>query len=72
MKVFTICTDGDRYNVIVHPDVINFLIIRHQSTEYLMMKLQGDRWRCLNDGPYCSYIPANKIYEMVTKCLNKA
>jgi len=71
MKVFIIRTDGDRYNVLIRPDVVNFLIIRRQSAEYLMMKSQGNRWRCLNDGPFCSYIPANKIYKMVTKYLNK-
>jgi hypothetical protein len=69
MKIFNICTDGDTYNVLIHPDVVNFLIIRHQSAEYLMMKLQGDKWRCLNDGPFSSYIPANKIYNIVLNYL---
>jgi hypothetical protein len=72
MKTFSLEVNGDSYQVAVHPDIINFLIVHHQTGQYLMMKLQGGKWRCLNDNPYCSYMPFNDINSMVERLKAKA
>jgi hypothetical protein len=61
MKTYSFELHGERYEVSVHPQIVNFFIVHYQTGEYLIMMLPQNRWRCLNDNPYCSYLPVNDI-----------
>lgn len=72
MKNFSLNVNGDVYQVSLHPDINNFLIVRHQTGEHRMMKLPNDKWKCINDNPFCSYIPINDINCMVREKLTES
>jgi len=72
MTTFSLTVQSDNYTVLHHPCISNFVIIRHQTAEYMMMKMSGGKWRCLNDNPFCSYIPADTIYHLLMQNLESS